>query len=217
MSQILIKSLHEEVGRRIREMIRTGALNKGDRLLEKELCATLGISRTPLREALRSLAAEGLINIIPHRGAYVTKPSIQEIREMFEVMSLLEGYCAGKAAEYMPSDYLETLENLHKDLERHYQKRDAKSYLAVNHQLHRTVQEAAGNKILCEMIDSLRDKVLLYRHRQLYLPNRFDASIHEHRELIEAFRNHDPRKAEEAMKGHLMNQYKVLETLYEDK
>ncbi len=215
MSQILIKSLHDEVAQRIREMIRTGVLNKGDRLLEKELCNTLGISRTPLREALRGLASEGLVNIIPHRGAYVTKPSIREMREMFEVMSLLEGYCARKAAECMSYHHLETLLNLHNDLERHYEKRDAEAYLSVNHQFHATVQEAAGNKILCEIIDGLRDKVLLYRHRQLYLPNRFDASIEEHRRIMDAFSKRDAQKAEEAMSTHLLNQYKVLERLYE--
>jgi len=216
MAKIQIKSLHEEVARHIREMIRTGVLNKGDRIMEKELSANLGISRTPLREALRGLASEGLVNVIPHRGAYVTKPSVHDIREMFEVMSLLEGYCARKAAEGMSADELDTLQNLHNDLERHYENRDAQCYLEVNHEFHCTVQRAAGNKILSDMIDGLREKVLLYRHRQLYLPNRFDASIREHRQLIEALRNRDPQRAEAAMTEHLMNQYEVLATLYQD-
>ncbi len=217
MAQIQIKALHEEVARQIREMIRTGVLNKGDRIVEKELCANLGISRTPLREALRGLASEGLVNVIPHRGAYVTKPSIRDIKEMFEVMSLLEGYCARKAAEGMSSDDFRTLEKLHNDLERHYEHRDAQSYLEVNHLFHCEVQKAARNKILSDIIDGLREKVLLYRHRQLYLPNRFDASIEEHRQLIDALRARAPKRAEDAMATHLMNQYQVLQALYEEK
>ncbi|MGC8907792.1 MAG: GntR family transcriptional regulator [Desulfomonilaceae bacterium] len=217
MPQIQVKSLHEEVARHIREMIRTGVLNQGDRIIEKDLCANLGISRTPLREALRGLASEGLVNVIPHRGAYVTKPSIRDIKEMFEVMSLLEGYCARKAAEAMTTDELETLQNLHNDLERFYENRDAESYLEVNHRFHCTVQNAADNKILTGMIEGLREKMLLYRHRQLYLPNRFDASIQEHRELMDALRARDGQRAEAAMAAHLMNQCQVLQALYKDK
>jgi DNA-binding GntR family transcriptional regulator len=216
MSRIQIKSLHQEVTQRIREMIRTGVLRKGDRISEKELCRTMGISRTPLREALRMLSSEGLIDLIPHRGAYVAQPSMLDIREMFEVMAILEGTCARVAVERMTDNDLRKLENLHRKLEKFFEDKDHEKYMEVNHKLHSLLQEMTGNKVLNDLINSLRQKILLYRYRQIYQPDRFEASIREHRGLLDAFRRKDPVAAENLMKQHLVNQCESLKNLYED-
>lgn len=210
VSKIPIKPLHLEVADRVRQMILNGELKKGERILEAEMCTSLGISRTPFREALRILSSEGLIDVVPNRGAYVAQPSAKDIREMFEVMSILEGACARVAAERMTASDFRKIEGTHQTLEAHYAAKDHERYLAVNHAYHVLVQEMAGNKILDEVINGLRQKILLYRHRQLYQTDRFAASIQEHRDLLEAFRRRDAEAAESLMKRHLMNQCEAI-------
>lgn len=206
VSKIAIRPLHQEVADRIRELILKGVLKTGGRIVETEMCVSLGISRTPFREALKILGSEGLIDLVPNKGAYVAQPSATEIREMFEVMSILEGACAGVAAERMTKAAFKKIESAHQTLEAHFEARDHGQYLAVNHVYHVMVQEMAGNKVLDEVINGLRQKILLYRHRQLYQADRFAASIREHRDLLEAFRRRDACLAESLMKRHLMNQ-----------
>jgi DNA-binding GntR family transcriptional regulator len=191
-------------------------LKKGDRIVEKEICDLLGISRTPLREALRVLSTEGLIVIIPNKGAHIAEPSMGEIRQMFEVMAILEGACARVAAGKMTDAQFKRIEKLHEKLEQHYQSGNHEQYLKFNHDYHILIQNIAGNKILDEVVNGLRQKVMLYRYRQLYQPDRFDASIKEHRQLFEAFRARDPERAEHLMKEHLMSQCEALVSLYED-
>ncbi len=217
MGTIERKLLNIEVANEIREMIRVGALEKGDKINEKELCLAFGVSRTPVREALQRLSMEGLIKIIPHKGAYVSSPRPQDIREMFEVMSVLEGACARMATEKMTEIQFARLESLHKELEKFYERRDHENYLQVNHRYHTYIQELSGNKILNDIINGIRLKVLLYRSQQLYRPRRFDESIREHRALLDAFRKREALEAEALMKTHLMNQCEALVSLYEAK
>jgi DNA-binding GntR family transcriptional regulator len=214
MHRIRAKTLHQEVTDQIRKMIRSGALIKGQKIDEKYLCDTMGVSRTPVRESLRMLHSEGLIDLIPHKGAYVSQPPIKEIKDMFEVMSVLEGTCARLAAENMKEKDFRRIEALHGKLERHYQNRDHEAYLKVNNTLHVFVQELSGNKVLNDVINGLRQKILLYRHKQLYQPERFQESVREHRDLLTAFRDRDPVLAETVMKRHLIKQCEALVRLY---
>jgi DNA-binding GntR family transcriptional regulator len=210
VTRITKTSLPEEVARRIRLMIRKEVLKKGDRIIEGELSKTLGVSRTPLREALRSLTAEGLIELRLHRGAYVAEPSMRQIKDMFEVMSFLEGLCARIATEKAADSKIRELERLHERLEQHYLAGQPEKYLGVNSKFHSLLQDLAGNQALNEVINGLREKILLYRYRQLYQPHRFDASMNEHRELITAIRERRPEDAERLMRTHLMNQCEAL-------
>lgn len=214
MEKIEAKTLHQEVTTRIREMIRTGELSRGQKIDEKHLSELMGVSRTPVREALRGLHSEGLVDLIPHRGAYVTQPSIEEIQDLFEVMAVLEGTCARLAASRMAGEDLKKIETLHRSLEKHFTKRDHEAYLETNHYVHVTIQELSGNKVLNDVLNGLRQKVLLYRHRQLYYKDRFEKSMKEHRDILEALRQRDPSAAERAMKKHLVNQCEALVELY---
>jgi len=118
MKAIQKKTLHEEIANNLREMIMSGELQEGDKIKEDELCRVMEISKTPLREALRVLSAEGLIRLIPNRGSYVTIPTFEEIKEMFDVMSVLEGVCARTAAGKMNNGDLKKLEEIHHQLEK---------------------------------------------------------------------------------------------------
>ena len=125
------KTLHEEIANNLRELIMSGELQEGDKIKEDELCSSMGISKTPLREALRVLSVEGLIKLVPNRGSFVSTPTFEEIREMFDVMSVLEGICARAAAEKMSAKDLASLEKLHAKLEKNF-KRRAQRELIIN-------------------------------------------------------------------------------------
>ena len=206
-------TLHVRAADALREMIMTGELREGDKINETELCAAMEISKTPLREALRVLCVEGLISLVPNRGAFVTKPTIDEITEMFDVMAVLEGMCAKRAAEKMTEEDFRQIEFFHEALEKAYRARDQKTYIRVNNQYHSFVQELAENRTINAIIDGLRKKILLYRFQSLNLAGRFEESINEHRELQEAFRRRDGEKAEEIMRMHLQHQSAAMETL----
>lgn len=213
MKAIQKKTLHEEIANRLREMIMSGELMEGDKIKENELCELMDISKTPLREALRVLSAEGLIRLIPNRGSYVTIPTIEEIKEMFDVMNVLEGVGASAAAEKMNDKDFEKLENLHKQLEKYSKAKDQARYIHMNHSYHAFVQELAGNRTLNQIVNGLRQKILLYRFKSLNLSGRFEQSIQEHRDLLEAFRKRDADKAETLMKSHIKKQSEALEKL----
>jgi len=215
MKVIEKKPLHEEIANNLRELIMSGGLQEGDKIKEDELCSSMGISKTPLREALRVLSVEGLIQLVPNRGSFVSTPTFEEIREMFDVMSVLEGICARAAAEKMSAKDLATLEKLHTKLEKNFKRRAQREYIRINNQFHAFVQELAGNRTLNQIVNGLRQKILLYRYQSLNLPERFEQSIQEHRDLIEAFRKKDSKKAETLMRRHLKTQCDALEKLAE--
>jgi DNA-binding GntR family transcriptional regulator len=154
--------LHQDVASKIREMIRKGALVRGQRIIEAELCEQIGVSRTPLREALRVLESEGLVELFPHKGVFVRQPSMNEIQEMFEVMGVLEGTCARLTPEKMTPVGWRKIERLHRKLETHYAEGDREKYIAINNVFHALVQELAGNHVLDEVVAKLLEKVALY-------------------------------------------------------
>jgi len=204
---------HIQIADMLRDMIATGNLKEGDKINENELCSRLGVSKTPLREALRVLSVEGLVDLIPNRGAFVTQPEFTEIREMFDVMILLEGFCARTACEKMSSKDFAQLEKLHAQLEQKVINRDQEGYIRINNKYHSFIQELAGNRSLNQIIDGLRKRILLYRFKSLNAQGRMTESIQEHRELMEVFRKRDHRKAEVLMQVHLRKQLAALENL----
>ncbi len=208
--KIKAKIIYEEVAAQIREMIRDGILVKGQKVDEKYLCESMGVSRTPVRESLKLLNAEGLVELVPHKGAHVSDPPVEDIQDLFEVISVLEGASARLATQKMSERDFMKIESLHRELEHCYAARDHKAYLQRNQVLHELFEDITGNKALKQVIDGIRQKILPYRYRQLYQKYRFDQSIQEHRDLLEAFRKRDAALAEFTMKQHLMNQCKAL-------
>lgn len=213
IESIKVESLESQVSFRIREMIRQRILTKGQKVKEREICEQLGISRTPVREALRTLKSEGLIDIVPNKGAFVSEPSIENIKEIFEVMTLLEGEAARLAARRTTDPELKKLEAIHQELKRYHAEKNTEKYLATNKRCHQYIRKLAKNQLLYELIQSLQDKIFLYRTQQLNKHGRFDQSIKEHDELMKAFRKKDARAAETAMKKHLKNQEEAMVSL----
>lgn len=211
------KPLSQQVADKIRNLILKNELGSGQKLNEQLLCDQLGVSRTPLREAIRLLSAEGLVQLYPNRGAYVTEVSIEELRHTFEAMGILEGNCARLAAERLTDANLAVLEELHGRLEDCYERNSPHEYVKHNHDYHVFVHEKAGNPVLSRLVSRLHGVILLHRYQQIYRPGRFDDSIEEHRRLIEAFRVRDGARAERLMQTHLRNQCEALLMYYAEK
>jgi DNA-binding GntR family transcriptional regulator len=206
-------SLHDSVAERLRAMVFERALAPGEFIDEKALAAQWQISRTPLREALKVLAAEGLVELVPGRGSRVVSLTDDDADALFPVMALLEGRCAHEATLRASEEDLGELHQLHERLEMYAAAEDIDGYYRANHAFHSKVQALAENRWLDRVTGDLRRFLRLLRGRQLNLPGRIDASINEHRVLIDAIGTRDATRAERAMHDHLMAQLAALKAL----
>lgn len=209
-SRISTTALYQEVAARLRERIYSQELLPGVAIDEQALSEEYGISRTPMREALKVLHAEGLVVLEPRRGCFVTELKEQDIDELFPLMAMLEGRCAFEAVKKAKAIDIKRIEELHNKLEKHASANDVEKYFEQNCLFHELVQKMAGNKWLERMTSDLRKFLKLMRGRQLYLPGRLQQSLAEHRMLLAAFQNRNPAAAEKIMHDHLMNQYAAL-------
>ena len=206
-------SLHDGVATRLRMMMFEQELLPGQWIDEKALATEWQISRTPLREALKVLAAEGLVELVPQRGCRVVELDDHDAEQLFPVMAMLEGRCAGEATRRLDDSSRAELRHWHDELERHAEAGDRDAYYRANHEFHSLVQRLAGNRWLARCTGDLRRFVRLMRGRQLLMPGRMQASIGEHRELLAALLAADAARAERAMHDHLMAQLAALKAL----
>jgi DNA-binding GntR family transcriptional regulator len=206
-------SLHEEVAARLRTMVFERQLAAGSWIDELALAREWHISRTPLREALKVLAAEGLVTHIPRQGCRVTELSEDDADELFPIMALLEGRCAFEAAKKAKPADLKQLRRLHDALEKHAAARNVDGYYRANHAFHSKVQALAANRWLDRATNDLRRFLRLLRGRQLNWPGRIDESIAEHRALLAAIEQGEPKRAEKLMHDHLLAQLAALKAL----
>ncbi len=205
------RALYQEVADRVRRLIYDGELAPGAFVDERALVERFGISRTPLREALKVLHAEGLVRLTPRRGSWVAgELTPQDLDEIFPLMSLLEGLCAYEAVKKATPADVKRLEALHLRLERHAAAGDVARYYEQNYAFHEAVQELAANPYLSRAVSELRRFLRLLRGRQLRVPGRMQASLAEHRRLMRALHRHDPEEAERVMRAHLMAQRAAL-------
>ncbi len=206
-------SLHDGVAARLRALVFDRALAPGEFIDEVGLAAQWQISRTPLREALKVLAAEGLVELVPRRGARVVELTDTDAEQLFPVMAMLEGRCAHEATLRAGPDDLAELRRLHDKLERHAAAGDLDGYYRANHEFHSAVQALAANRWLDRATGDLRRFMRLWRGRQLALPGRIGASINEHRVLLAAIEQGDAERAGRAMHDHLIAQLQALKAL----
>jgi DNA-binding GntR family transcriptional regulator len=206
-------SLHEEVAVRLRTMVFERQLVPGQWVDELALARDWQISRTPLREALKVLASEGLVTLVPRQGCKVTELSEDDADELFPVMALLEGRCAFEAVRKATPADVKVLRRLHDVLEKHAAAKNIDGYYRANHDFHSKVQALADNRWLDRATNDLRRFLRLLRGRQLNLPGRIEESINEHRVLIAAIEKRDAARAERLMHDHLMAQLAALKAL----
>jgi len=211
--RLVPSSLHAEVADRLRERIFDGELVPGAFLDEGGLAQEMAISRTPLREALKVLTAEGLVRHEPRRGCFVAEVTEQDLDEIFPVIALLEGRCAHEAALHASDADLQELEALHDKLARSAKNKRINDYYATNFAIHEAIIQLAGNRWLAQVITDLRKIVKLARLQQLHAPGRLDQSLSEHLAVFAALKARDAEGAEAAMRTHLTRQRGALRDL----
>jgi DNA-binding GntR family transcriptional regulator len=211
--RLVLNSLHDEVAAQLRERIFAGELAPGTFLDEVRLAQELKISRTPLREALKVLTAEGLLRHEPRRGCFVNEVTERDLDEIFPVIALLEGRCAFEAAQHATDADLQLLEELHRKLARHAKARRINEYYETNFTIHETIIALAGNRWLAGVIGDLRKIVKLARLQQLHAPGRLEQSLAEHLAVFAALKARDSEGAEAAMRTHLQRQRAALREL----
>lgn len=211
--RLVQNSLHQEVAGTLREQIFAGRLVPGSFLDESALCESLQISRTPLREALKVLTAEGLLRHEPRRGCFVNEVTEQDLDDIFPVIALLEGRCAYEAASRATDADLAALTTLHERLNGHAKAGRINDYYATNFAIHEAIILLANNRWLAMAIADLRKILKLARLQQLHAPGRLTQSLSEHMTVFAALQSRDSEGAEAAMRTHLLRQREALRDL----
>jgi DNA-binding GntR family transcriptional regulator len=209
----LTSSLHDDVASQLRGYIFNGQLKPGSFIDEAALCALWSISRTPLREALKVLTAEGLVRHEPRRGCFVNEVTEQDLADIFPVIAMLEGRCAHDAALRASAADLQALEVLHQRLQAHAQAGRINDYYEANLAIHEAIIRLANNKWLAQTIGDLRKILKLARLQQLHAPGRLKQSLQEHMAVFDALKRRDASAAEHAMHNHLLQQHVALRDL----
>ena len=213
--RLVPNSLHMQVATTLREQIFAGELGAGAFMDEPALCESLSISRTPLREALKVLASEGLVRHEPRRGCFVSQVTERDLDEIFPVIALLEGRCAFEAANNATDADLTALETLHQRLVGHAEAKRIADYYQVNFTIHEAIITLANNRWLAQVIGDLRKILKLARLQQLHAPGRLEQSLSEHLAVFAALKARDAEGAEAAMRTHLTRQRIALRDLAE--
>ena len=202
------------VFQKIREDILTGVYKEHDELREVSIGEELGVSRTPVREALRQLELEGLVTIVPNKGAYVTGITPQDVHDIYKIRSLLEGLCARWATEHITGRQIEELEEIILLSEFHLRKKSAEQAEQVSEldgKFHKVLYEASNSRILEHVLSDFHKYVQMARMMSVGAKDRAERSIEEHRDILKAIKDKDPDKAEWLANQHIM---KVMENLH---
>lgn len=204
------RSLHDEVVGRLRGMILQGELKAGERIPERVLCDRFGISRTPLREALKVLATEGLIDLLPNRGAAVSRISAEGLREAFQVMGALEALGGELACARITDKEVAAIRRLHERMVGHHRARRLNDYFALNQKIHEAILAAADNRMLTELYGRLRGQVQRARFAANLSETRWRQAVAEHEEMMAALDARNADKLGKIMKRHLSNKFETL-------
>lgn len=197
------RALYQDVAEWLRQKIFARDLEPGAWIDEAAITAELGISRTPLREALKVLAAEGLITMKLRRGAYVTEVSEQDLREVYTLLALLEADAAGAVAEHASDKDLNELRAMQTELESAQD--DRERFFRINEAFHMRLLELANNRWRNQMVTDLRKVMKLNRHQSLFKTGRVAQSLAEHRAIVDALSARDAVLATQRMKEHFAN------------
>ena len=202
-------SLRGRVFRRLREDILSGVYQEGDELREITIGEELGVSRTPVREALRQLELEGLVTIIPNKGAYVTGISRKDVADIYQIRSMLEGMCARWATEHITEKQIEELEEVLLLSEFHLRKKNegqAEQVTELDGKFHKILYEASNSRILEHVLSDFHKYVQMARAMSVGEKDRAKKSINEHREILEAIKKHDGEMAGKLANRHILNE-----------
>ena len=193
-----------------------GELRAGERIPERILCERFGISRTPLREALKVLATEGLIDLLPNRGAVVSAINTADLGAAFEVMADLEALAGELACARISSSDLRTISSVHDQMVRCHRRGDINGYFRLNQAIHERILIAAANPVLTDIYQKLQSRVLRARFAANLSDGRWQEAVREHEEILDALKARDARRLRRTMKRHLMAKFEAIMAVLEE-
>jgi DNA-binding GntR family transcriptional regulator len=202
-------SLHGEILGRLRDYLVEGNIPDGNRIPERQLCEMLGISRTPLREALKVLAAEGLVELLPNRGARVRHLSEQDLGELFDIMGGLEGLAGRLACEHITDEEIAEIERLHYEMYGFYLHRDMPAYFNANQLIHHKIVEASRNVTLRDTYANFAGRIRRVRYSANFARKRerWGEAMREHEMILEALRRRAGAELSDILFRHLRNKH----------
>ncbi|MGJ7457718.1 GntR family transcriptional regulator [Halomonas sp. RA08-2] len=209
MSKIQHRNLYREVADRILDLIEQGELASGDRIPERELCERFGVSRTPLREALKVLASEGAVELLPNRGARVRQLTLKMVKDTYDLMGALEGLAGELACQHITNEEITEIRDLHGRMIGHYRNRELADYFRVNRQIHEGILAASHNEALLEMYSNLSQRVKRVRYSKQMTDAFWQQAVEDHEAMIEALKQRDGRRLGQILRDHLCNKLEV--------
>ncbi len=202
--------LHLSAAQRLRALIVEGGIAPGQKLNERELAERLQVSRTPLREALKLLTAEGLVEHLPNRGAIAVRLSADDVTHAFEVMAALEGLSGELACARISDAEVAELQALNYEMRAHHARRDLSAYYRVNARIHQAINRAARNPVLSEVYDRLNARLQALRFRSNFDTEKWDAAVREHDAMIDALSARDGARLRRILAEHLQHKRDVV-------
>jgi DNA-binding GntR family transcriptional regulator len=204
IAQIARIPLHEEVTNRIRDMVVESKLAPGERIQEMQLAQQLGVSRTPIREALKVLTSEGLVELLPLRGAIVKEFTDKDARDMLDVIALLEAFAGERACQADPAR-IEAVLDMHRQMRGLYERRQRLEYFVLNQQIHEALIALADNDALSQTHATLSKRMRSLRYTGNSGPDNWAAAMAEHEAMIAALERRDGSALSQAMREHIQN------------
>ncbi len=198
------KLMSEEIADIIRENIVSGNVNPGEKVNEYQVAKLLNISRPPIREAFRLLAAEGLITLVPRKGAFVSKFSIEEVKEIYEMKSMMESFAVRLAIPTVGKRKVSTLDSINNSMEEKIKQNNFKAILKLNIEFHRKMIKMSKNKKLIRFYESIVLSIRRYQRVGLSAPTSWEISLQEHKNIVEAIRSENIELAEKLCREHIM-------------
>jgi len=197
------RSLHDELLDGIRDMILEGRFKPGDKIPERVLCLHFGVSRTPLRESLKALAAEGLVQLVPNRGAIVARITEKEIEELFPILGALEALAGELVCERLQDADLRRLQALHERMLDHFRHGEEGAYRRLNREFHEALFDIAGNAALSDLFQQLLGRIHLVRFLIDKRETNWQKAVDDHERIMEALHARSGRRLAEILKAHL--------------
>lgn len=204
--------LGQKIFQRIRQDIIRGKYSKEEELKELLIAAEMGVSRTPVREALRQLEREELVTIIPNKGTYVVGVTIQDMKDIYEIRASLEGLCARRAADAASPEQMEALEEIIYLTEYHMRKEHEQQIVELSGKFHEILYEAGGSRMMTRILQNYYLYLEQVRRVLFTIPGCIEEAVLEHRQILLAVKERDGEKAEHAVKLHIANTMKQVES-----
>jgi DNA-binding GntR family transcriptional regulator len=197
--------LSQKVYRVLKTEIVKGFLEPGTKLLENKLAEEMHVSRTPIREAIQKLAAEGFIKIAPNQTLIVTEVSLEDVKEVLQIRGVLEGLAARIAAKKITRQEIDELEEIVTQMGLYVTKKDLTSYCQVDDEFHNLILNVCGNKWIIQIRDNLSNFIYRFRIKSLSVPGRLKCSFEEHRKIMESLKKHNSEEADKLSQIHMEN------------